>query len=86
MLLSSYTATPFAVAQTDLIATLPLSVALPLQRITDTVLLPPPLALPLLSVSLYWHERYQSDEAHAWLRQQISQAFDNDSASSMRSP
>lgn len=86
MLLSSYAATPFAVAQTDLIATLPLSVAIPLQRVTDTVLLPPPLALPLLSVSLYWHERYQSDDAHAWLRQQIGQAFEEDSTWLTRSP
>ncbi len=84
--LSSYMATPFVVAQTDLIATLPLSVARQLQQVTGTELLPAPLPLPPLSVSLYWHERYQSDDGHAWLRQRImDQAFDA-SARSASSP
>ena len=71
LLLSSYLATPFVVAQTDLIATLPGGVARQLAATTDTVLVPAPLVLPPLSISLYWHERYQSDAGHAWLRNRI---------------
>jgi len=85
VLLSSYMATSFVVAQTDMIATLPVSVASQLQGVAGIELLPAPLPLPPLSVSLYWHERYQSDDAHAWLRQRMGQAFD-DSAWSTRSP
>lgn len=75
MLLSSYMATPFALAATDMIATLPSSVARGLAAASRTVVLPAPLPLPLLSISLYWHERYQNDQAHAWLRQCIGEAF-----------
>ena len=85
VLLSSYMATPFVVAQTDMIATLPLSVASQLKAAAGIELLPAPLPLPPLSVSLYWHERYQNDDAHAWLRQRMGQAFDA-SARSTRSP
>ncbi len=31
-----------------------------------------PLSLPAITVSLYWHERYQDDPAHAWLRQYLA--------------
>lgn len=75
-LLSSYVATPFALASTDMIATLPTSVARGLAAASGTVMLPTPLPLPPLSVSLYWHERYQNDHAHAWMRQCIGAAFD----------
>lgn len=73
--LSSYLACPHVVASSDLIATLPSSVATALARNTRTVMREVPLALPMLSVSLYWHERYQHDPAHAWLRQLIAELF-----------
>lgn len=76
VLLSSYVATPFALAGTDMIANLPGSVARGLADAADAVVLPAPLRLPPLSVSLYWHERYQNDIAHAWLRQSIGACFD----------
>lgn len=75
MTLSSYLACPHVVATTDLIATLPRSVASALAPGTRTVMREVPLALPMLSVSLYWHERYQHDPAHAWLRQTIAELF-----------
>ncbi len=78
-LLSSYVATPFALAATDMISTLPSSVASKLAEVSNTVLLPTPLPLPPLSISLYWHERYQHDPAHAWMRQCIGAAMDTQS-------
>lgn len=73
--LSSYLAAPFAVGNSDMIATVPQSVAKALARQAGCVVLEAPLALPMLTVSLYWHERHHRDPAHAWLRQFIGQCF-----------
>jgi DNA-binding transcriptional LysR family regulator len=73
--LTSYLAAPFAVGNSDLIATVPQSVADALAARAGCVVLDAPLALPMLTVSLYWHERHHRDPAHAWLRQLIGQAF-----------
>ena len=73
--LSSYLAAPFAVGNSDLIATVPQSVANALAKQAGCVVLEAPLALPMLTVSLYWHERHHRDPAHAWLRQFIGQFF-----------
>jgi DNA-binding transcriptional LysR family regulator len=73
--LSSYLAAPFAVGNSDMIATLPESVAKALAKQAGCVVLEAPLALPMLAVSLYWHERHHRDAAHAWLRQFIGQIF-----------
>jgi len=70
--LSSYMVCPYVVAASDLISTMPLSIARAAAAQTGLVLLEPPLKLPPLSVSLYWHERYQDDSGHAWLRQYIA--------------
>lgn len=73
MTLASYLATPFVVAKTDLIATLPASIGKHFSKHLDVVMMPPPLELPPIQVSLYWHERYQTDPAHAWLRRFIGE-------------
>jgi len=73
--LSSYLAAPFAVGQSDLIATLPGSVAMALEKQAGTVTLEAPLPLPVLTVSLYWHERHHRDPAHAWVRQFIASCY-----------
>lgn len=73
--LSSYLACPFAVGNSNLIATVPESIAKALAKQAGCVTLDAPLALPMLTVSLYWHERHHRDAAHAWLRQFIGQMF-----------
>jgi DNA-binding transcriptional LysR family regulator len=70
--LSSYLACPYVVGATDFIATLPHSVASGFQKQSDTAILEVPFALPLLNVSLYWHERHHGDHVHAWVRQFIA--------------
>ena len=71
--LSSYMVSPYVVAASDLIATLPLSIAKAAAKANRLALLEVPLNLPALSVSLYWHDRYQDDAGHAWLRQYIAE-------------
>ena len=73
--LSSYLACPFAVGQSDLVATVPASVAKALGRQAGTVTLDVPLPLPMLTLSLYWHERHHRDPAHAWVRQFIGAMY-----------
>lgn len=73
--LSSYLACPFAVGNSDLVATVPESVAKAMGKAAGCMTLEAPLALPMLTVSLYWHERHHRDPAHAWLRQCIGQLF-----------
>lgn len=73
--LSSYLACPFVVGNSDLVATVPASVASALGKQVGTVTLEVPLPLPMLTVSLYWHERHHRDPAHAWVRQFIGAMF-----------
>lgn len=70
--LSSYMVCPQVVEQSDLIATVPSSVATEAKRTRKVQILNVPFNIPTLSISLYWHERHQTDPAHAWLRQYIS--------------
>uniref|UniRef100_UPI0039F1259C LysR family transcriptional regulator n=1 Tax=Bordetella sputigena TaxID=1416810 RepID=UPI0039F1259C len=73
MVLSSYLAVPFVLRTTDMISTLPASMAGALAPLSGTVMRPAPLALPRLRIAMYWHERHQNDPAHAWLRRFILQ-------------
>ncbi len=63
---------PRVVAASELICTVPMSVARQ-RRSARLALLDVPLKLPTLSVSLYWHERHQEDPGHGWLRQYIAE-------------
>ncbi|MFY1955019.1 LysR family transcriptional regulator [Achromobacter xylosoxidans] len=70
--LSSYMVCPFIVEASDLIATMPVSIAKAMSGSARIVTLKAPLSLPAITVSLCWHERYQDDPAHAWLRQYLA--------------
>lgn len=62
-------------ANTDLVATVPLRVAQTLVRIAQVKLLAPPIAFPSFMIKQHWHERYQHDPANRWLRSQIADLF-----------
>ncbi len=65
----SYAMAPPIVANTDLLCTLPRRL---LHRFTETLdIFTPPLPLPPVSVSAYWHPRNNDDSANIWLRSQI---------------
>lgn len=63
------------VADTDLVITVPERVADTLVRIAAVKKLAPPFALPAFAIHQHWHERYQHDPAHRWLRSVISDLF-----------
>lgn len=60
-----------AVAQTDLVLTLPRRAGLHLARSLDLASYEPPLALPALDVSAMWHARLDAHPMHAWVRRAL---------------
>lgn len=68
----SYAMAPPIVAGTDLLCTLPRRLLQRFATILD--MFEPPLELPSISISAYWHPRNHEDAANAWFRAQIFQA------------
>lgn len=60
---------PFLVASSDLIATVPERLAQPFLRMLSLQILPPPVKLPDLAITLFWHERSQRSPLHRWFRE-----------------
>jgi DNA-binding transcriptional LysR family regulator len=60
---------------TDLIATIPRRLALTMRKFARINVLPPPVPLPKIKVSLYWHERFHRDPGNVWLRSVYVKAF-----------
>ncbi len=56
------------ITSTDLIATIPGPLAQSMKQLAKIKVLRPPIPLPKISVSLYWHERFHRDPGNAWLR------------------
>ncbi|MEU8702939.1 LysR family transcriptional regulator [Streptomyces sp. NPDC048680] len=52
----------------DLVVTLPDAVTRTARDLLGLVTLPPPLRLPDVPLYLLWHQRYDNDLAHTWLR------------------
>jgi DNA-binding transcriptional LysR family regulator len=63
------------VTSTDLIATIPSRLAESMKRLAGVKVLPPPIPLPKIKVSLYWHERFHRDPGNAWLRSVYMRVF-----------
>jgi DNA-binding transcriptional LysR family regulator len=63
-----YLAVPFIVASSDLLATVPRRIAAPFLKILPIRMMPPPLELPEIAISLFWHERTQHSALHRWFR------------------
>lgn len=72
--LPSFVAAAVVASQTDGIATVPANLAHDLARLR-LVVFRPPLAIPPIEVAQYWHERYQRDPGHRWLRQTCGALF-----------
>ncbi len=60
---------PFLVAESDMIATVPLAVGRRFAEITDVRLVPLPWNICGYDIHLYWHTRFHHDPANRWLRQ-----------------
>jgi DNA-binding transcriptional LysR family regulator len=67
-----FLAAPLVVARSDLLLTAPRFVAEAFAATHPLQLIEPPLALPTFDVVQLWHQRYQDDAAHQWLRRTIA--------------
>lgn len=66
---TSFLSAPLLLAQTDMVLTCPASVAKAATAMAPVRLLAPPIELPVIANYLLWHERYQHDAAHQWMRE-----------------
>ncbi len=73
MVLPQFTVAPYIVARTDFIVTLPRGVANAFAQTFELRLSEPPLDLPSLTISMFWHERTHHSVAHRWLRWLIAE-------------
>jgi DNA-binding transcriptional LysR family regulator len=63
------------VAATDLVATVPDSLAKRIAGDGKLTIVELPFAAPRMDALLWWHRRFQSDIAHKWWRQRITAAM-----------
>ena len=61
------------VAETELIATVPLRFGQAMQTREHIRLIPTPHALPHYEVKQHWHERFNADVGNVWLRRTVAQ-------------
>jgi DNA-binding transcriptional LysR family regulator len=62
---------PLVVARTDLLLTGPSMLIRHFADLLPLQVLKPPLVLPTYPEEAYWHERFDTDPAHVWLRELI---------------
>lgn len=68
-----YLVAPAVAARTNLLAIVPKRVALVFAAAMPLQLLEPPIPIPPLRISLYWHDRSHRDPRHRWLRGLIAE-------------
>jgi DNA-binding transcriptional LysR family regulator len=72
--LPHFITTPFHVARTDCVSTVPRRVAAYYSKILPLQVADVPLELPPINIGLVWHARVEGDVAHRWLRKMITDA------------
>ncbi|WP_426734131.1 LysR family transcriptional regulator [Myxococcus faecalis] len=63
-----------ALAHSDLLMNVPMPLFADAIRALDLETCPPPIALPRVRFAMQWHERFQHDAAHRWVRDQVFSA------------
>jgi DNA-binding transcriptional LysR family regulator len=67
-----FMAAPLIVARGDLLMTGPAMLIDYFAKLVPLKVLTPPIRLPTYPEEAYWHERYDADPAHRWLREAIA--------------
>lgn len=66
---------PHLVAELDVIAAVPISLALAFRHHPSIQVIRPPFTPPTFTVSQYWHPRYHHDARNRWLREHFAELF-----------
>ena len=72
-----FMAAPLVIARSDLLLTGPSLLIRYFAELVALQVLPPPIELPTYPEEAYWHERFDNDPAHAWLRKLLKEAASN---------
>lgn len=70
-----FTAVPYIVGSSDLVATVPQKLAERVAAPFKLAFIRPPLRLPMLQTNIFWHRRYHDDEGSQWLRALVVALF-----------
>jgi len=70
-----FSAVPYILSVTDLLATVPEKLAASAAPRFDLLQLTPPVRVPQLQTNLYWPRRVQREPANQWLRDMVMDAF-----------
>ena len=70
-----FTAVPYIVSSTDMVVTVPARLAQQACGPFGLSTVVPPLRLPALHTSVFWHRRYNQDSGNQWLRGVIAACF-----------
>jgi DNA-binding transcriptional LysR family regulator len=71
----SFVIAAFLASQTDSVVTVPLGMANVLAPALNLRLFAPPLKLPRIDVSQYWHERFHREPGSQWIRSVFASLF-----------
>jgi DNA-binding transcriptional LysR family regulator len=71
---SNFSATPFVVAESQLIAMIPSTLAARFAHLPGIRLHASPAEFPSYPVSMAWHPRVHAEPGHRWLRQLVIDA------------
>jgi DNA-binding transcriptional LysR family regulator len=84
--LPSFLGVASIVAQTELLAIVPLRYASAMAGSEAVRFLPVPVDLPSYQVKQHWHERYHADVSNRWLRQMVAALFASGDAADRAEP
>lgn len=70
-----FTAVPYIVSSTDMVVTVPALLAEQACKPFGLATIHPPLPLPALHTSVFWHRRYNEDSGNQWLRGVVAACF-----------
>jgi len=71
---TNFTAIPLIVAQSDMVAFFPMSIARMYERFADIQVIKSPFDVGEYNLSMAWHPRIHTDPAYRWLRSKIVEA------------
>ena len=71
----TFSAAAHLAKHSDVVATLPRTMATAVARDLDLQLIEVPIALPAMEIAEYWHERYHRDPGNRWIRTAFRKLF-----------